>query len=74
MSLCHTPTRSVHKSGKLYPSASAKPSLPLGEAERKSLPNLCPERVGVCQRDVGNEGRGYAKTRKNGEADDQMDI
>ena len=35
------------------------------EAERKCLPDLCPERVGVGQRDVGNEGRGYAKTRKN---------
>jgi len=31
------------------------------ETERKSLPDLCPERVGVWQRDVGNEGRGYAR-------------
>ena len=43
------------------------------EAE-KSLPDLYPERVGVWQRDVGDEGRGYAKTRKNKEDDDQMDV
>ena len=28
----------------------------------------------IWQRDVGNEGRGYAKTRKNREDDDQMDC
>ena len=26
------------------------------------------------EEDVGNEGRGYAKTRKNRENDDQMDV
>jgi hypothetical protein len=31
------------------------------ETERKSLPDFCPEHVGVRQRDVGNEGKGYAK-------------
>jgi hypothetical protein len=40
------------------------------EVERKSLPYLCTKRVGVWQRDIGNEGRGYAKTRKNREDDD----
>jgi len=30
--------------------------------------------LGVCQRDIVNEGRGYAKTRKNREDDDQMDV
>ena len=46
------------------------------EAERKSLSDLCSERNGIWQRDVGmgNEGRGYAKTRKNREDDDQMDV
>ena len=39
------------------------------EAERKSLSDLCPERNGIWQRDVGNESRGYAKTRKNREDD-----
>ena len=34
------------------------------EAEKKSLPYLCPERVGVWQRDVGNEDSGYEKTRR----------
>ena len=32
------------------------------------------ERIGIWQRDVGNEGRGYAKTRKNREDDHQMDV
>ena len=31
---------------------------------------MCSERDGIWQRDVGNEGRGYAKTRKNREDDD----
>ena len=44
------------------------------EAERKSLSGLCSERDGIWQRDVGNEGRGYAKIRKNREDDDQMDV
>ena len=44
------------------------------EAERKSLSDLCSESNGIWQRDVGNEGRGYAKTRKNREDDDQMDV
>jgi hypothetical protein len=29
---------------------------------------------GIWQRDVSNEGREYAKTRKNREDDDQMDV
>ena len=48
---------------------------------RRASPNLkgnvyrtYPERVGVWQRDVSNEGRGYAKTRKNRKDDDQMDV
>ena len=35
------------------------------EAERKSLSDLCSEHDGIWQRDVGNEGRGYVKPRKN---------
>ena len=49
------------------------------EAERKGLPDLCSERVdesspGVWQRDVCNEGRRYAKTRKNRQDDDKIDM
>ena len=44
------------------------------EVERKSLPDLCPECVGVWQRDLGNDGRGHAKTRKNRKDDDQKDV
>jgi len=34
------------------------------EAEKKSLPYLCPERDGVWQRDMGNEDSGYEKTKR----------
>ena len=44
------------------------------EAERKSLSDLCSERNGIWQRDVGNEGRGYAETRQNREDDDEMVV
>jgi len=44
------------------------------EAERKCLSDLCSERNGIWQRDEGNEGREYAKTRKSREDDDQMDV
>ena len=60
--------------GKVYGTLTSCSKEGFAEAGRKSLPDLCPERVGVLQRDVGNEGRGYTKTRKNREDDDQMDV
>ena len=53
---------------------------PILSARRASLKlkgkvyRTCVQSVMVWQRDVGNEGRGYAKTRKNREDDDQMDV